>query len=246
MRKLLSVTLLSLVFGFAQAAEPDTSFNVTMSWHMSLDSKGQVTGLSIKPGRLNDALRVPMERAIRNWEFEPGKLNGQPTPTETTLRVKFNLTPTADKQSYAVTVDGVATGTSLKKIGKAARLSREEATRRRDLNEEALLVLDIVVDSDGVPETIAVADGSPITEGSLVDQAIKAVKTWKYEPERVAGHGVRSRVLQPICYEFSSDNSNGEKCKWKSPYSRGAQDSGSSIALDSTVKLKSDVIGRTL
>ncbi|MFI4970668.1 MAG: hypothetical protein ACHP7D_10725, partial [Lysobacterales bacterium] len=55
------------------------------------------------------AVREPLEHAIRSWIFEPGRIDGQPAPTETTLTLDVSFVPSADGK-YAVRIDDARTG----------------------------------------------------------------------------------------------------------------------------------------
>ncbi|MBL0165469.1 MAG: hypothetical protein IPP82_17955 [Xanthomonadales bacterium] len=75
---------------------------------------------------------------------------------------------------------------------------------------------------------------------------ITAVRTWTFKPERVAGHGVEGRAWLPICFVAITNASGGDGCRYPTQNGDTAFDAGSSIALESSVTLKSDVIGKTL
>jgi hypothetical protein len=246
MCKFLSAALLLLVLGSAQTAEPDRPTTAYAEWSMSLDVQGHVMDLKLKPGRVTELLRGPLERAIRSWEFEPGTVNNEPAPTETTLVIKFSVALTSDNEAFVITLDDVHTGGSIKHKEKLPSLTWFDAREKARIGAPSLLILRVTYDSHGKPTDVIVEEGSPITEGKQVKDSIKVVRSWTFEPERVAGHGVVAQALVPICYVYDESTHDPRKCIRDSVLGKRDFSSGRSLALDSSVKLKSDVIGRTL
>jgi hypothetical protein len=238
-----SIVLLALAIP-AHAEQVANTVTAYAQWRMSLDSDGKITALVLQPGRVKDVLRESLEKAIYSWEFEPGKVNGEPAATETSLMIKFTASVKSDASGFAVRIDSVDTGGAIKSMAKMPRFSSSFAYHSAQSLDNPLVVLDITYDSSGVPERVVVADGSPLTKGSLVDSAVYAIRTWRFEPERVAGHGIRARAIQPVCFD---DNPRTDKCNWKMPGSDSqVVDQSQRLALDSQVRLKSSVIGKTL
>src|SRR5690606_18501467 len=137
-------------------------------WSMSLDAQGHVTDLTLKPGRVTETLRVPLERAIRSWEFEPGTVNDKPAPTQTTLGIEFTVALTVDNEAFVITVDDVHTGGSIKHKEKLPSLTWYDAKEKARSGAPSLLMLRVTYDSRGKPTDIKVDEGSPITEGKQV------------------------------------------------------------------------------
>ena len=85
MRFLLFVVLASLAVG-AQATNKDTRTEC-IQWRLSLDADGKIESLTpVDPEHLPD-VRKQLEPIVRAWHFTPGKVDGRPAPTETTLGV---------------------------------------------------------------------------------------------------------------------------------------------------------------
>jgi hypothetical protein len=246
MKLLWLIALFALAIS-ARAEQPTDAVTVYARWKMSLDADGKIMSLALKPGRVKDVLRDALEKTIRSWEFEPGKENGVPAATETTLSVEVTIAPMANDKGYSIVVNRAETGGTVEKIGVMPTISWAQAQgMKRDKKAKNLLVLRVTYDPSGVAEDIGIADGSPITKGPLVESAMTAVRTWTFDPERVGGHGLRARVLVPICYEVKTPGSADGKCKWTSPEGDKSVVGGQSVALDSSVHLKTDVAGKTL
>ncbi len=77
---------------------------------------------------------------------------------------------------------------------------------------------------------------------SLLDAA---KRTWTFVLVRVAGRGVGSRALVPIRFIANVRKPDPEECKLPSELGGASFESGSSIALESRVTLKSGVIGKS-
>lgn len=232
--------------GAAFAAPSDGVVRVTAEWDMSLDANGAVTALEARPGRIKDVLLNTLETAVNSWSFSPGSINGKPAATDTSLWVSISLWPSPDGESYSVKVDKVSTGGGIAKISKMPHFPRNQVHKARRNKTNPVVVLEVTYDELGKPSKILVAKGSPIKTGLLVSGAIKAVLTWTFKPELVAGHGVEARVLLPFCYAAVSNALGESNCSFPSDTGDTSFEPGSSIALESSVSLKSDVIGKTL
>ncbi|MGB0134610.1 energy transducer TonB, partial [Dokdonella sp.] len=232
---------------FAMGENQANSVTIYAEWKMSLRADGKIAALELKPGRVRDVLRNELETAIRLWEFEPGSVNGVNAATDTTLIVQLTISPNADGDGFSIVVDRAETGGAIETTGRMPAISWAQAQgMKRDKGAKNLLVLLITYDESGVPEQIEVADESPIEKGLLVSDAIEAVRTWRFDPEHIDGKGLRARALVPICYEFDTSDRSAAGCEWNSPYGNKAVPGRDSIVLDSSVTLKSDVIGKTL
>lgn len=232
--------------GAVFAAPSDGAVRVTAEWNMSLDANGGITALEAKPGLIKDVLRKTLETAVRSWSFKPGSINGKPAATDTSLWVSISLWPSPDGESFTIKVDKVSTGGAVAKIGKMPHFPRNQFDKARRNKTNPVVMLEVTYDENGAPGEILVAERSPVDSGLLVSGAIRAVQTWTFRPELVAGHGVGARVLIPICYVAISNKYGSSNCSFPSDNGDTPIEPGSSVALESSVSLKSDVIGKTL
>ena len=72
----------------------------------------------------------------------------------------------------------------------AARLRRQEGEVR----------VEFVVDAGGLPREVVALDGTP--PGVFEDAAVQAVKRWRFEPGRLRGAAVDTRVRQKIMFRM--------------------------------------------
>jgi hypothetical protein len=248
-RTLLALFFLIAVPSAALAAASGDELTTTVQWKMSLDAGGHVTSLEPKSKTI-DAVREKLEPVVRGWEFEPGTVNGQPSATDTLLSVQIALLPSADGKSYGVRLDDVRTGGYVSGTATPPAFPASEARKLMDNGKFARLILEVSYDASGKATSVDLATGSTVSKGRLVELAKEAVSSWSYQPELVAGIGVAGSVMVPICYTVSSSRQQAEhdaqKCQWTQPGSKATVAEGESLALESSVHLKSDVIGSTL
>lgn len=234
-------------FMSASARTADSEVTTTIAWRMSLDANGRVSSLEPWSNTV-DALREKLEPVVREWEFEPGAINGLPAATETMLSVQVTLLP-AGEESLAIRVDDIRTGGFISEQ-MPPRMPPDEAKRILRNDGFAQVVFEVSYDQSGKPTSVSVLEGSTQTRGRLVESGKKAVGAWSFEPERVAGLGVPGKLIVPICYTVAGSQRAamrlGEKCAWTRPGSKTIVEQGQSLALDSRVRLKSDVIGKTI
>lgn len=221
----------------------------TVQWQMSLDAEGRVVSLEARSGAMK-AVREKLEPMVRAWEFDPGSINGVPAATVTMLSVQVSLLPSADGDSYSIRFDDVRTGGYVSGNTTPPQFGKDEAQKLMRSGGFARLIFEVGYDKDGKLQTVSVLPGSTPKDGRLVENAEKALQAWTFEPERVAGVGVPGKLVVPICYTISMSvreaERKGKNCEWEKPGSKAIVGEGQSLALDSSVSLKTDVIGRTL
>ena len=245
---LISAFMLAGTSAIAANETPDV-LKTTMQWKMSLDAQGHVTELDLQTKTMG-AVRERLEPVIRAWEFDPGTINGEPAATETMLSVQISLLPSADGESISIRFDDVSTGGYVSGNIAIPRLTSSEAKKLQRNGGFARLIFEVNYDKAGKLQTVAVLPRSTVEKGNLVKDAENALRKWTYEPERVAGVGIPGKLVVPICYYMGLSERDAERqgknCEWKKPGSEATVGQGQSLALDSSVSLKTDVIGKTL
>lgn len=237
----------------ATPVQPDEQkqLSTTLYWKLSLDADGRVTSLKAE-GESIDVLREKLEGEIRNWEFQPGQVDGKPAPTETGLTLEVELVPSADGGEYAVRIKRARTGGSIADASVAPRFPAASMTSllRRGDSYSAQVVVEVRYDAAGKAVAIAPASSSPIQDGPLLESVRKAVKLWRFQPESIAGIGVPGTVFVPVCFAVSSDfakaRQNSKRCGWTPPGTQDSVGAGESLALDSAVRLKTGISERLL
>jgi TonB family protein len=232
---------LFLAFLFVQAAvfsanaEP-SSIEITLQWKLSLDPAGKITGFVPINENYQAAVREQLEPVVRKWNFTPGKLDGQPAATETTLRVRVSLDPTSD-DSYRVRIVYADTGATYKHT-----MAPEYPKSAMRMGRHGGVWLRVDYDAEGRVTAVAPIEGKdkPWVDGSLMRAAVAAVKQWTMRPEMVAGHGVAGTMMAPICFSLSD---HSERCNRAPPGVSKPVDPTLPVALTSVVGLDMGAAG---
>ncbi len=230
--------------GGAHAADPQ-HFDFWRSAHLSIGADGKVSDLVfVKKKDGPDIVAQRLDPVVRKWTFEPGSVDGQRMPTETEVSLHLDAQSTADG-GYAIKLLYAAVG--------PGRLSAAPpAYPRKELAEgaEAAVSLLVSIDAAGVPDKVLVenviGNGSSQNRRDLAEVAGKAAKDWRFQPEKVGGHGVASWVRMPV--EFCIDGAASQCARFNSQLAakNGAMPADMPVALDSKVKLITQVVGTAL
>ena len=220
--------------GNGHAAETDR--NTRKAWLRAgivLDATGKLTSIEWLGTKPNDRLvTAPLEAVIRDWEFEPGKVDGVPAVTETGLLLHVELRKTAEG-GITLNIDDARTGA----------ISQSQAPPKYPIDQakrgaQAHVVMRIETDEAGnfASASVIEYEGSMaawISRKDFESAALKAVKSWTYRTEQVGGTGVRATLRVPIsfCIDSWCERKLAEDDKANSP-------SGVAVAIDSLVKIK--------
>lgn len=232
------------LFGFLLAsagdghAAPDK--NVREAWLRAgivLDAAGKLASIEWVGTKPNDRLvTAPLEAVIRDWEFEPGKVDGVPAVTETGLLLHVQLRKIAEG-GIALDIDDARTGAFSVRQDPPA-YPRDQARR----GVEAHVVVTVQTDATGQVSsaTIGEYEGSYPGAYSRKDfetAALNAVKSWTYRAEKVGGNGLAATLRVPISFCITEQWCEQGKAKdAKAPQS--ASPSGMAMATDSVVRIK--------
>lgn len=236
--------------GAATPTRPAAEKLTTLQWRMSLAPDGSITALAPR-GEGVELLRPRLEQAIRQWEFVSATVNGKPAATETLLSVQVALTPSADAMAYTVTIKDARTGGGISKA-EPPRFSALAMKKLMGRNNSLVkqIVVEVSYNPAGKATDVAVAAGSPVTEGPLLDGVERAMRKSRFEPERVDGVAVAGKLVTPVCVAISMGGPDARKfarsCAWSVPGSEASVDQGKSLALESSVELKTAVVGSLL
>jgi TonB family protein len=215
---------------FSADAEP-SSIEITFQWKLSLDPAGKITGFVPINKNYQAAVREQLEPVVRRWNFTPGKLDGQPAATETTLRVRVSLDPTSD-DSYRVRIVSADTGVDYRHV-----LAPKYPEWAKRMGHQGGVLVRIDYDARGrITSAVPAAkgEGAAQVDASLTNAAVAAVKKWTMRPETVAGHGVAGTAIAPICFSLLD---RYEQCQWNLPGEKHPIDPARPIALTSVVGL---------
>ena len=229
--------LLAPAAAFSADAE-QSSIRIIFQWDLSLDSTGKITSLVPINEDYQAAVREQLEPVVKRWNFTPGKLDGQPAATETTLRVWVSFDPTSD-DSYRVRIVSADTGATYKHV-----MPPEYPKSAMRMGRDGGVWLRVDYDAEGHVTAVIPIEGKdkPWVDGSLMRAAVAAVKHWTMRPEMVAGHGVAGAVIAPICFSLSDHT---ERCSWTPPGVNKPVDPALPITLTSVVGLDMGAAGHS-
>lgn len=253
MRRLMLAALLLIVGGStttqagSMAAQ---SILVGSTWAVSLDAEGRVIDLAqtTYPKPVKPPIAEPLAKAIRGWTFEPGRIDGKPMPTETTLDLTVKLEPQASGD-YAIRVSKASTGgAAIKRVPPYVPVDR---LPWQNDSVAILVVVEARYDETGKVVSTQVAPGSPDVDQAFKNAFMKAVSQWKFQPERVAGHGVAAMTYLPICVTAqrmgrTSGRPRADCEKWTPPGEGDAVADDAVVAVKPVARLRSDVVGALL
>jgi TonB family protein len=228
MRVLLFVVVASLA-AVAHAAKPE-AFQKEIKWTLALDADGKIESLEAIDRDYLPEVRTQIEPSVRTWHFTPGKINGRPAPTETTLWVTVRFEPDSTNSArYQARIASASTGPRYEHV-----VAPHYPEAAQHAHYEGEVMLWITYDAEG---RVTSAKNYPEMSADhvssmLVNAATDAVKHWTFRPETVAGHGIASEALVPFCFKTG----NGE-CHWKPRPGKRPFHSGEAVALSSVVGL---------
>jgi len=244
-------TVLSCLVLFAGAAAasgtasptPDDK-QVTLRAAATIGADGRVAALAWDgDSAIAKSIAARLEPRVRTWEFEPGTVDGVPAETRTSLTITLLAAPAADG-GIALQFLWAGTGPTLVKQVVPAY----PPLALRD-NKSAYVRTEFTINPDGSTTVQDVEVQSSHAKAREFEQAARAAfARWRYEPELVGGHPVATRMVVPSRF-CSSDSDWCEKRTaqgplWAKPIPP-SQD-GQPVALDSAVKLRTDIAGESI
>lgn len=138
----------------------------------SISKEGKPTDIAVVDG---DPLLVPAAiDAVKQWEYEPSKRNGEPVETKTSITLNFVL-PERVRVSQRDFESMVA-----------KKYPPEYPEKARMARIQGSVVLAVVVGKDGKMRDAKLVKGHPM----LAPAAINAVQRWQYKPYLVGGQPV--------------------------------------------------------
>jgi TonB family protein len=252
-KNLLATVLLALSCGVASAHQAK-HFEIYYEAGVSIGADGKISTLTVvKPeatgiqnfvnrDATDHLIDKRLEPLIRNWTFEPGSVNGQPMATETTLHVELEAVERADG-NYSVTLLGADTGPR-------SLVTTPPDYPKHEINTdaEAKVILLVSIDATGAPIDITAANvitnGPAMSKTHFANAAIDAAKHWRFLPETVGGHPVATQMDIPITFCLDASNQCPSIAK-RLAAEDGATPANRPVALDSKVKLLTQVAGTT-
>ncbi len=166
----------------------------TVVLEAAVGETGEVTRVRV----VRDIVSLTSEavRAVKAWKFQPAKLNGNPVPSQVTVAVTFNprtffpsdvplppLTPTKEEGAKPRYVPPGVVSASFPAFPVIAV-------------SPGTVALGVLVDEKGEVEQVKVLKDTP----PLTEEAIKALKRWKFTPARFDETPVRATIVVAIVF----------------------------------------------
>lgn len=236
------VALVGLL-ALAPLAGAEEPLVVESTWGVSLDASGHVVALE-SHGALKPVLRDPLAEAIRGWAFEPGRIDGQPAPTETSLDLSVALEADAEG-NYQVRVVDVRIGAEV--ASSVPPRFPPRLVRRIKTPFSGLVVAEVRYDAQGRVLEAELAPGTPAADPLLQEAALESIRKWRFQPERVGGHPLAGLAWVPLCFTLTTSARHIPDCEhWTPPGANTPVPDGSAFALQPAATLRSEVVGHLL
>jgi len=239
----------------AMAAEP---LSMQTGGTLVIDTDGSVRDLTVWKG-LTPAIAAIVERSVRSWKFEPILRDGKPIVARTGYSLKLVAAPV--DAGYAVRVEDVSFGSPRNIVKLPMGFARDLAR----LGQNVFVLVALRADKEG-----KITDAAAIGVQSMDGRPVKHVADY----ERIVARGVKQWQLDPAHPELGDPDvlnatmvlmvgsgSHDAMSAWRTPTwtdtkpvpwetektlkTDGLQE-GRLAAVDPRVKLKTDVVGKTL
>ncbi len=231
------------LLALAPLAGAEEPLVVESTWGVSLDASGHVVALE-SHGALKPVLRDPLAEAIRGWEFEPGRIDGQPAPTETSLDLSVALEADAEG-NYQVRVVDVRIGAEV--ASSVPPRFPPRLVRRIKTPFSGLVVAAVRYDAQGRVLEAELAPGTPAADPLLQEAALESIRKWRFQPERVGGHPLAGSAWVPLCFTLTTSARHIPDCEhWTPPGANTPVPDGTAFALQPAATLRSEVVGHLL
>lgn len=246
MKRSLLIGVALLLGGLAGTSGPalagaDKTVPLWFRADITIAADGNVSKLQWRNGdKIPKPLKDRLALVVRDWQFQPGSLDGEPAETQTMLTLRLDASALADG-SIGLALVGASTGAF-----SSRSVPPEYPTTPLRFGASAKLRLMVAIDAHGkVSAEVVDYVGSERSKRFREDfeaSAIAAVAQWQVQQERVGGHAVATRLSIPITYCLSDD----DWCERHAlPAPAGATaataQADQPVALDSVAKLLSDV-----
>ena len=134
--------------------------------------------------------------AVREWKFSPGQRSGKPVETTTEVRVEFSLRNAELNESIANDMatrvgPGVVPPRIIHRVDPQYADGKTHAGAGR-------VVLDAVIQENGVPKVVRVIRS---LSWELDENAISALKQWRFSPAMKDGHPVKVRMNVEMTFD---------------------------------------------
>ena len=170
--------------------------------HAIISKAGSVEDLQVVSGPT--LLIASALDAVRQWQYKPYLLNGEPTEVETTININYTLNDSADSpgQSAAAEYEGAP----LRKIGGSVspptviyQVDPEYSPDAKVAKFNGIVLVHLIVDVTGTPRNVQVLRGVGL---GLDEKAVEAVKQYRFKPAMEGGEPVPVSVNIEVNFRY--------------------------------------------
>lgn len=195
--------LVALAFAAPATASPEAEGPPppqAVALKVGVDAAGRVQTSSSLGSQAAPAILQAAESFARKLAFTPARKGGVAVPSETYLNLVIAVEPDSDGK-FALKLRRAANGPGVATLGKL------EPPRKLGRRSGATIVVSVDVDAQGAPdmdsfkvESMELREASSFAEARYLDAIRHSVRHSRFEPEKVDGAAVPSRVSLP--YRF--------------------------------------------
>jgi TonB family protein len=175
----------------------DTQAVGAVSLLLSLDNNAQIQ--NIQALRDYPPLTNSVQDAVQLWTFRPAVLKGNPVSSEISLTVIFNVFNPAGGAAYQslVLAPSQSTNPDASQFTPPQITLASFAKYPAASTAQGTVVLDVAIGRAGQPKQIRVINDVP----TLTQQAISAIKTWKFNAATMKGQPISSQIIIAFVFQ---------------------------------------------
>lgn len=181
----------------------DGKTRTVVAFRLCLDPDGRIACLEPLPDQNRKMVNAVME-SVPRWRFTPARLDGVPAHAESRLLVYLEG-ESDGKGGVSMRITRAHTAPGVIK-SPPPRYPQREYTRQRPGN----VLLNVEVQADG--SVAKVEADKTFSDAAFVSASVQAVRRWTFEPERIAGQPVSTRLIIPV--HFVIPGKPREKPRW--------------------------------
>lgn len=162
----------------------------TVVLNVSIDETGHPTAVEVIKG--HELLREAARTAVRQWRWEPVRVDGKPLAVAGTVTVNFRLNGGGAKADPPS--DPAAPTLTIRK-----KVPPQYPEQARAEGVQGPVTLKVVIDTDGRPIEVTATEGHDL----LRPAATEAVRQWQWEPVRVEGRLVKYTTTVTVTFRLN-------------------------------------------
>lgn len=176
----------------------------TVTLHALISATGTVEHLNVISGP--PMLVTSAMDAVRQWQYQPYLLNGQPVEVETTINVNFSLenavpspSPTPESNASPGPQSSLTPPNNRSLPVLIYKVDPEYTAEAKAAKVQGPVVVNLIVNQQGLPENVHVVRGLNL---ALDERAVVAVRQYRFQPAIREGQPVSVPVNVEVKYQL--------------------------------------------